>query len=382
MRSNGEKSTEPVRVSVWGPGTLGLASIRELILLPETELVSVLAYSEAKSGKDVGELAGVEPVGIQATTDVDDLLAAEPHCVIYTARDFGDFRADDDIVMLLEKGINVITPLPYHYPQARGDDAYARLDSAARRGGATLFATGINPGFMFERLALAATGLCNGVEHVALHEYVNVEHIKGGAEFLIGMGFGMEAADPHSVEAIAAIVANYLTQYLHHAANALGLTISRIEREDAHVTTAVDLAVPDLFTLKAGTVALVRFKWTAYCDDGTTLSTAVNWYATDAMRPDEALGRGDDCWIIEVTGRPSAQIVIELFGTLPGKDTVHPANPAQPCMLSTAIPMIQAIPVVLHAEPGVKILDPPEFHWKRDLRASAEARPAGAVGSI
>jgi 2,4-diaminopentanoate dehydrogenase len=368
MSSAAEKSSEPVRVSVWGPGTLGLASIRELILLPETDLVSVLAYADAKAGKDAGELAGVEPVGVQATTSVDDFLDADPECVIYAARDFGDFRADDDIVMLLEKGIDVITPLPYHYPQMRGQDVYERLQSAALRGGATLFGTGINPGFMFERLALMATGLCNGVERLALREYVNVEHIKGGAEFLTGMGFGMESADPQAVEAIAGIVANYLTQYLHHFADATGLTVQRIEREDSHVSTPVDIDIPDLFTLRSGTVALVGFTWTAYTEEGPTLSTSVNWYATDAMRPDEVQGRGDDCWIIEISGRPSAQIVVELFGTLPEKDTVHPENPAQPCMLSTAIPMIQAIPAVRAAEPGVKIIDAPQFHWKHELR--------------
>ena len=46
---------EPYRVSVWGPGTVGLAAIRELILLPETELRSVLAHSDDKAGADAGE---------------------------------------------------------------------------------------------------------------------------------------------------------------------------------------------------------------------------------------------------------------------------------------------------------------------------------------
>jgi hypothetical protein len=65
--------------------------------------------------------------------------------------------------------------------------------------------------------------------------------------------------------------------------------------------------------------------------------------ATDAMRPVEVEGRGNDYWMIEVVGRPSVQLSVELFGTLPAKDRAHPANPSQPTMLATAIPTIQAI---------------------------------------
>jgi hypothetical protein len=162
----------------------------------------------------------------------------------------------------------------------------------------------------------------------------------------------------------------------------MGLTVQRIEREDAHLTTPVDLDVPDLFTLKAGTVALVRFRWTAYCAEGPMLSTQVNWYATDAMRPAEAQGRGDDFWIIEVSGRPSAQIVIELFGTLPARDAVHPDNPVQPCMLATAIPAIQAIGAVIDADPGVMPNNAPQFHYKRDLRNAGQVRSRHAVSSV
>jgi hypothetical protein len=148
----------------------------------------------------------------------------------------------------------------------------------------------------------------------------------------------------------------------------MGLEIQRIEREDQHVATPADLEVPDLFTLKAGTVALVRFRWTAYCEDKPILSTQVNWYATDAMRPAEVEGHGDDYWMIEVVGRPSVRVSVELFGTLPAKDKSHPANPSQPTMLATAIPTIQAIPHVVNAEPGVMLIEAPQFHWKRDLR--------------
>jgi len=359
---------------VWGPGTVGTAAIRELILLPETELRAVLAYSDDKHGIDAGTLAGTNPIGIPVTTNVEEFMAAGPECVIHAPRDVGDFRADEDLVLLLANGINVVTVLPYQYPFTRGDDAIARLDDAAKRGGATLFATGINPGFLFERVVLTATGLCNDIQRISLSEYINVEHISGGAEFLTVMGFGMQATDPATVEAVAGTVSNYLTPYLYYAADQMGLHIERLERDDEHINTSVDIEIPDLFTLKAGTVARVRFRWIAYADGKPVLSTQVNWYATDAMRPEEARGYGDDVWKIQIDGRPSLSLTAELSGTLAG-DAVHPSNPTHPSMLGTAVPAIQAIGAVIDAPPGVLIVEPPQFHWKRDLRA-ARSLPA------
>src|SRR5690348_17191300 len=111
---------EPYRVVVWGPGEIGQSAIREIIRLPETELVGVLAYSEEKNGVDVGTLIGSDPVGVMATTDPNAILALEPECVLYTARDFADHREDADLVMLLEAGINVVTVMAFQYPRARG----------------------------------------------------------------------------------------------------------------------------------------------------------------------------------------------------------------------------------------------------------------------
>ena len=353
----------PIRVAVWGPGTIGTAAIREIALLSHLELVSIYAYSEAKHGVDAGKLANIEPTGVMATTSIDEFLAAGPDCVFYAARDVGDWRADSDLVMLLERGFNVVTVLPYQYPQARGDGAFEKLQAAALRGNATLYATGINPGFMFERLLMTATGLANGIEHVQLSEFVNVEHISGATEFLTAMGFGMETASPEAVEVIARTVGNYLTPYLYSSADRMGLSVERVEREDLHVPTPVDLDVPGLFTLKAGTAGLVSFRWTAYCDGRPRLSTQVKWYATDAMRPEEAQGRGDDFWIIDIDGRPAVRLFVELAGSLEG-DREHPDNPTHVSMLATAIPALQAISDVVAAEPGVMIAGGPRFNWK------------------
>ena len=62
------------RVIQWATGEVGKLTLREIIRNPELELVGVYVYSEAKDGKDAGDIVGLEPVGVTATRDRDAIL--------------------------------------------------------------------------------------------------------------------------------------------------------------------------------------------------------------------------------------------------------------------------------------------------------------------
>ncbi|MEJ2459330.1 MAG: hypothetical protein P8Y58_14765 [Novosphingobium sp.] len=92
------------RVGVIGPGGLGGASVREIGRLEGIELAALLAFSPDKNGRDAGELVGAAPLGVTATTSLDEFMQTDATTVIYTGRDYGDFAADDTIIRLLEAG--------------------------------------------------------------------------------------------------------------------------------------------------------------------------------------------------------------------------------------------------------------------------------------
>ena len=100
------------RVVVWATGGIGSIAIRTVSKRPEFELVGVWVHSEEKVGKDAGELAGGDPIGITATNDAEALISLQPDCVIYAASGpERDALAIPDYVKLLESGINVVTTL-------------------------------------------------------------------------------------------------------------------------------------------------------------------------------------------------------------------------------------------------------------------------------
>ena len=99
-----------IRVAQIGTGNVGVHALKALITNPEFDLMGVWVSSEAKAGKDAGELAGLQDsTGITASTDLDAVLATGPQCVVYTA--MADNRlpeALDDYRRILAAGINVV----------------------------------------------------------------------------------------------------------------------------------------------------------------------------------------------------------------------------------------------------------------------------------
>ena len=112
-----------------------------------------------KVGKDAGELAGGEPLGLAATNDADALIALAPDCVVYAASGpERDGAAVPDYLRLLQAGINVVstssTSLVYP-PSYFAPDWRDQLEAAAKSGGASFYASGIFPGLRLRSARVA-----------------------------------------------------------------------------------------------------------------------------------------------------------------------------------------------------------------------------------
>src|SRR4051794_25496200 len=96
-----------LRVIQWATGGVGKAAIEAIAAHPELELAAVWVHSADKAGRDAGEMAGIAPLGVAATQDVDALLALRADCVVYAP-----LLPDEDVVCrILASGANVVTPL-------------------------------------------------------------------------------------------------------------------------------------------------------------------------------------------------------------------------------------------------------------------------------
>ena len=98
-------SSKRYLVAQWATGKVGARCMRGIIGHPNMDLVGLYVHSEAKAGRDAGELCGMEATGVKATRNIDDIIAASPDCVMYMQEGFDA----DDVCRLLEAGINVVT---------------------------------------------------------------------------------------------------------------------------------------------------------------------------------------------------------------------------------------------------------------------------------
>lgn len=58
-----------LKVVQWATGGVGVAAIKGVLEHPDLELVGCWVHSDAKNGRDVGEIIGTEPIGVVATNN-------------------------------------------------------------------------------------------------------------------------------------------------------------------------------------------------------------------------------------------------------------------------------------------------------------------------
>jgi hypothetical protein len=352
------------RVIVDGIGGIGVGAVRECARLPWTEIVGARVYSDHKDGRDIGELAGLEPIGVTATKAVEPLLALEADCVLFCARDLGDHASDQAITRWLESGTNVITPLPYVYPKTRGPEVVGQLRAAAQRGGATLAGAGLNPGWISERLTLLLTGLSHDVERINVTECFDMSAVP--EQFSQAFGVGLPAGDAEGSAMARELLNQYLPPTILYVCDAIEVEVDGIEQSHHFTIAERDYPLPAGYVLKRGTVAMMSSTWTALHDGEPFFVLEGHWYADPALLAEPRLSAGS--WTIRIEGRPSIQVVLDINASMDRNEPMIPGDPVPPGYYATVNVMLGMIPSTCDAPAG--ILDQPSIgpHYTRLAR--------------
>lgn len=349
--SRGPQSPEkPLRVVVWSTGTVGRHAIAGVDAHPDLELVGVWTSTPAKAGVDAGELAGLgRTLGVAATTSRDELLALAPDCVVHAAMtDDRVFEAIEDLTGLIRDGVNVVSSGPVILVHPQGtlpDEMIAGIDEAGREGNASLHVNGIDPGFANDVLPLAMTSLSQRIDHLRVSEIADYSTYFQPVVMKDLFGFGGSLEDkPFLWE--PGVLSTAWGPVVRVLAAGLGVTLDEplvesVERRAATKdtkTVSVDIA--------EGTQGSVRFTVTGSVD-GVPRITLEHVTRTDAASdPDwPTPATGDGCYRIEITGEPSMTVEFSHHGEH-GDHNVSG-------MIVTAQRLVNAIPAVVAAEPGL-----------------------------
>ncbi|MCV7370170.1 dihydrodipicolinate reductase [Mycolicibacterium duvalii] len=338
----------PLRTVVWSTGGVGCNAIGAITRRPDLDLVGVWVHAPEKVGRDVGTLCGGEPIGVTATGDVDDLIGLRPDCVVYAASGpERDAAAVPDYVRLLEAGINVVTtsstgliyPPSYYAPQWR-----AALDAAAKAGRASLYASGIFPGFGSDQLALLLSTLSKTITRVTVTEVALNDHYPVAEVMTDAMGFA-RPLDFEPLLKTPGFIAMAWSAPILLMAEALGVQVSEVRGTLDRQTADRDIEVA-FGTVPAGTCGAVRTRAAGVVDGREAIVVEHIIRMARDVAPDWPASEFDATYRVDIDGEPEVHCWMAL-----GAAEGHGAGRA--AMTATAMRVVNAIPFVVDAPPGL-----------------------------
>jgi len=329
------------RVVQWTTGNVGKSSVEAIAANPAFELVGCYAYSPDKVGRDVGELCGIDRLGVAASDDVDALLALKPDSVVYNPM----WIDVDELVRILSAGVNVVTTASFitGHNLGRGRE---RIAEACRKGGSTIFGSGVSPGFA-ELLAIVSAMVCDRVDKVTVNEAADTTFYDSPATEL-PVGFGKPIDHPE-LPAMTAQGTAVFGEAVRLVGDALGVEFDEVCCEAEYAKTTADLDLGS-WTIAAGCVAGVYASWQGIVGGKTVVELNVRWRKGQTLEPDWKIDQ--DGWVMQIDGRPTVKTTV---GFLPPPD--FQAETIADFMtlghIMTAMPTINAIPAVVAAAPGI-----------------------------
>jgi hypothetical protein len=340
------------RVIQWATGTVGIHAVPAIVAHPALELAGLWVHSDSKAGKDAGELCGGPPAGVIATQDADSLLDLDADCICYTAN--SDLRPDgviDDLCRMLASGKNVVNTsyVPLLFPKAAGEGVYDRLQAACLEGGSSFYTSGIDPGFGNAGITVHALALCKEVRKVRMLEIVNYATWDNPFTMFEIMGFGKQ--DPsQSLLLSPGSTALAWGPVLHLVAEAIGLTLDSVEETQEILRADADFAIAS-GPIEKGTISGMRFEIIGMAGGEERIVVEHVTRLRDGDAPDWPQGGG---YRILIEGEPHVKIDLEVSSDL--GDHNHAG------CLATAMHVVNAIPSVVQADPGVlTFLDLPVY---------------------
>ena len=332
-----------LRVVQWATGSVGVAAVKAVLDHPELDLVGCWVHSPEKSGRDVGEIVGVAPLGVRATASVEEILALDADAVVYAPL----LPNADEVAALLRSGKNVVSPVGWYYPS---EAEAAPLRAAAEQGGTTLHGTGIGPGGATELCPLLLSVMSTGITQVRAEEFSDLRTYGAPDVLRHVMGFG---GPPQS--ALHGPMQKFLNggffQSVRLIIDRLGFAAEPMIRTSQQVALATAPIDSPIGVIAPGEVAGRRFCWDAVVTDMVVVRVAVNWLmGEEHLKPAWTFGPAGERYEMEVRGNPNTFVTVK--GWQP--ETVEQGLASNPGIVATAAHCVNSIPATCVASPGVK----------------------------
>ncbi len=317
-----------IRVVQYGVGPIGAAIVRLMRTKQAIEIVGAIDKDPAKAGIDLGQLVGAPdaPWGVAISAAGAGILAdgvdLVTHCTSSSLKDVAG-----QLLECIQAGCCVVSTCEeLAYPFHKYPEISARLDSEAKEWGVAVVGTGVNPGFVMDKLVLTLAATAQRVDQARAIRIVDASHRRQSLQKKIGAGMSPE--EFRSQVASGAIKHHGLPESLSMVADGLGFELDDII-EKIEPVIAGERIETEFLTVEPGQVSGVHQIARGISGGKDKIYLELKMY----------VGAGSSSDTVELTGEPNITV------TVPGGTHGD---------VATAAVVVNAIPTLLDASAGLR----------------------------
>ncbi len=322
----------------FGLGPIGQAIVRELVKKEGFHIVGAIDIDEAKVGKDIGEIAGLNgPLGVSVSSDSASVLSEEEARLVILSTVSSLRHCYPQIEHILESHKYLLSTCEeLAYPWLTHPNLSREIDSLARENGVAVLGTGVNPGFVMDYMPLVVSGCCKDVRRIRVSRIHDASVRRLPFQKKIGAGLSKSAFEKKRREGQIRHVG--LIESIHMIARGFGWELDKTEDEVFPILAEEPVNSTSIH-VRVGAVKGMRQVGRGFRnrEEAITLEMIMT------------LGQDNPKDVVEIEGTPHIKLLFE--------EGIHGD-------IATAALVINAIPRLLELPPGLKtMLDIPPAHF-------------------
>jgi len=318
-----------IRAIQFGIGPIGASIARLMREKQAIEIVGAIDTDPAKAGRDLGEVVGAPdaPWGVKVSADAKEVLGLSADVVIHSTSSSLPAVMDQLLACLEAESCIVSTCEELSYPYRTHPELAAQLDAAAKDWGVALVGTGINPGFVMDKLVITLAAESQRIEHAKAVRIVDAGQRRLPLQKKVGAGMTVEE---FRAQVAAGVIKHVgLPESVAMIADSLNLPVVNIA-ETIEPVVCKKKVKTEFLTVEKGQAAGVHQIARGTDAAGKELVYLELQMYAGAEEPSDT---------IELTGHPSVKLVIP--GGSPGD-------------ITTASVVVNSIPAILDAPAGLR----------------------------
>jgi len=176
-----------------GIGPIGQKMVKYAVERGCFNIVGAVDPDPDKAGRELGELCGVEPLGITVSSNLDDAIRAKSPEVALDTTVSSIVSFESHFTELAKAKLHIISTCEgLFFPWNTQPEVSKRIDKVCCENGVVCLGTGVNPGYLMDFLPTVLTGPCRNVKEVEVWRVQDASVRRIPFQQKIGAGLTLE----------------------------------------------------------------------------------------------------------------------------------------------------------------------------------------------